>query len=684
MTRSRRPRRRPPSTPRAQAAPAPPTWLNLLLAAVVATAGLLVYINSFAGVMLFDDTKHIVNNDAIRTLSPVTQHLWGPRRPLVQLSLAVNYAASGLRVWGYHAFNLAVHLLAAVTLFGLVRRTLLRQSRAERAEISPALESSAASWLAFAVALLWVVHPLNTQSVTYLIQRGESMMGLFYLLTLYCTARGVGSPHRRWWYAAAIVACALGMGSKAVMVTAPLIALLYDRIFIAPSVVQALRQRWPLYAGLSATWVVLLFTGVARGVLSPPAGVAAGVGLGVQDSSPWTYALTQPGVILNYLRLAVVPHALCLDYDWPLAETAGAIVWPAVAITALLFATLWSLRRRPRAGFLGACFFVILAPTSSVIPIMDRAFEHRMYLPLVAVIALLVLGVRAALLRLGELSPAIKRLRVPAATGLLLAAVTISGLLTVRRNADYHSEETMWGDVVAKRPDNPRAHTNLGKALGDAGRHEEARLSYLAALRIHPDRLAAQSGLAVVLKRQRRYEEAVAEFRKALEIEPHHVPSHHALAGSLVQLRRLDEALHHYAETVRLRPDYAEAHVNYGIALRRSGRLDEAAEHYSLALQLKPALINAHHNLGVIQMQQNKLADALASFRAVIGADRKRVNRSMLASAHFHAGRILEQQQQLDQAIAEYESAVRIDPNRSDARQRLDAARSRRAQSGER
>ncbi|MGB2987435.1 MAG: glycosyltransferase family 39 protein, partial [Phycisphaerae bacterium] len=220
-------------------------------------SGLIVYLNSFAGVFIFDDTVHILESERIR-------HLWPPwdllarRRPTLELSLAVNYAIGGLGVWGYHAFNLAVHVLAGLTLFGIARRTLMHERCRDRL-------GQASHWLALTIALIWLVHPLQTQSVTYIIQRSESLMGLFYLLTLYCVIRGAESPLRYRWYLAAVIACALGMGSKAVMVTAPLVVLLYDRVFLSPSFSEAFRKRWGLYSGLAANWGILAACGVVQG-----------------------------------------------------------------------------------------------------------------------------------------------------------------------------------------------------------------------------------------------------------------------------------------------------------------------------------------------------------------------------------------------------------------------------------
>ena len=177
-------------------------YWHVLPPLLIVAAGLIVYSNSFSGVFLFDDAPHIVHNERIRHLWPLTE-LFSEHRPVLDLSLAINYALGELDVWGYHAVNLAVHLLAGLTLYGVIRRSLSREGLKDR--FSPASES-----LASIAALIWVVHPLQTQSVTYVIQRSESLLGLFYLLTLYCLIRSVDSVHRHVWYATTVVCCALG------------------------------------------------------------------------------------------------------------------------------------------------------------------------------------------------------------------------------------------------------------------------------------------------------------------------------------------------------------------------------------------------------------------------------------------------------------------------------------------
>ena len=539
-------------------------WRRFLPLLVI-VGGIAAYANSFPGEFMLDDARNIARNERIHDLWPPWPIINRSRRPVVSLTLAVNYAIGGLSVRGYHAVNLVIHLLAALTLHGIVRRTLLWHGFRGRYE-------QTSSWLAMVVALAWAVHPLQTESVTYIIQRAESLMGLFYLLTLYCVVRGAHSARGHRWYIVAVAACALGMGSKAVMVSAPLVVFLYDRTFIANSFGECLRRRRALYVGLACTWGVLVACGVARGVLGLSASASAHVGFQFKGITPIEYALTQPGVILHYLRLSIWPHPLCLDYGWPVARTFGAIVPPAIVIIVVLAGTLWALWRRPWLGFVGAWFFLILAPTSSFVPIRDPFFEHRMYLPLAAAVVFVVVGGHTLLERLLlRIAPA-RALRALITWGVVLAVTAPLGYATVQRNKDYHNEPQMWADVVAKRPDNPRGRYNLGTRLNSAGRYEDAIVQFREALRIDPRHASAHCNLGVALKRSGKVDQAVAEYHKAIRLDPRHANAFSNLGNALLQQGKIDEAIQAYRRALTIKPRHADARLNLGVAFMRQGR----------------------------------------------------------------------------------------------------------------
>ena len=632
------------------------TWL--WMPAVLVAAGIGAYLGSFRGVFLFDDVRLIVENPNIRGLAAVWSSLPGDDRPLVSLSLALDYAIAGLNPWPYHLFNLVGHLLAGLTLFGVVAGTLCTP------RFKGAVRDGARGF-GFVVALLWVLHPLQTASVTYVIQRAESMMGLFCLLTFYCVMRGAASRRPAPWYGAAVIVCALGMGTKASMVTVPVLVLIYDRVFLSGSMADVFRRRRALHAGLFGTLAVLGATGIVGLVLNPARSPDQTLGLGYAGSTPVAYALTQPGVIVHYLRLALWPDPLCLDYGWPLATSARAIAPPLVLIGALLAATIASFRRRPELGFVGAWFFLLLAPTSSVIPVADAAFEHRMYLPLAAVIVIVAAAFRWLVDRAGDALRLPQAARGAALAAAVLVAACACGAVTIRRQRDYASLYAMWGNVVRQRPENPRARTGLGIALEAQGKLEEAIAQYRDALRLKGDYVDAHTNLGNALAAQGKLDEAIAHLREAIRLRPRDAGAHRNLGNALVAQGKLEDAVAHYRDALRLDPGDGELHNSLGIALTRQGKLEDAVAQYRDALRLDRDNGDVHNNLGVALAAQGRLDDAIPHFRDAIRA------KESDGQAHTNLGMALAQVGRFDQAIPELRRALELDPGNATARSHL-------------
>ena len=538
---------------------------------VVATAT--AYLNSFHGVFLLDDQAAILDNRTIRNLIPPRAVFNPPTqttvagRPILNVSLAVNYAFGGTSPLGYHVGNLAIHVICAILLFAVLN-CLFR---------SPRLAGwcgSAALALALAIALLWALHPLQTMCVTYIVQRAESLTALFYLLTVYGLLRADGSRRPAVWYVTSVVACALGMGCKESMVTAPVMVLLVDGTFLNTSVWSALRRRAAYYGGLAATWLILV-------ALVFPAPRSESAGLGFREITPLAYLCTQPGAILHYLRLMVWPQPLCLDYEWPVARSWTAVVPAASVVVGLLAAACWGvIRRRPWAFGLAA-FFLLLAPTSSFVPIAIVVSEHRMYLPLAAALALVVLAGAACLRKL------VPRAARPVAWVGVAAACIALGYATYLRNEDYRSVLGMWEVTVAQRPDNARARNAYGTALQTAGRLAEANEHLREAIRIRPDYIDAYYNLGVVQARQ----------------------------GELASASQM------FAEVVRQRPDDFRAHYNYGRTLELSGGLADAITEYQAAVRVNAAFDLARVHLGVALAAAGRHAEAVAEYRQLLDSE---------------------------------------------------------------
>ncbi len=684
--------------------PPPPSSSNAFAiwgcAALLALAVLLAWGNSFHGPFVLDDLPAITDNPTVRDLHALGTVLSPPRdgqtvtgRPLVNLSLAVNYAISGEQVWSYHALNLTIHLGAALALFGLVRRTLAsvrgradplgpplrdppfrRRSllgravgstkadagdASDSARVSSLLPSDPpATLIAFIVALLWALHPLQTGSVTYIAQRAESMCALFYLLTLYWFVRGADTKSPWFWFVPAVAACLAGMASKEVMVSAPLLVLLYDRTFVAGGFGAALRRRWGFYLALAATWILLGWLVWQTGNRGGSAGFGIKPDSADAQATPWIYLLTQCGAIVHYLRLCVWPHPLIFDYGFSVVGGPAEVWWQGPLLLLLFAATIWALWRRPFWGFLGIWFFAILAPSSSVVPVVTETLaEHRMYLPLAAVI---VAAVGAAYALAGR----------RALVSLLVVAVVL-GAVTARRNEDYRSSVALWSDNAVNRPDNYRVHNNLAIALGEVipKRLEDAVAELQIAVKLKPDYPDAQLHLATYLEELNRFDEALPHFLLALKLKPGEGKYHNNYAYYLVRRNRYPEAAVEYAEAVRLRPEFAPAHNDYANVLSSLHRPAEAEAQYAEALRLKPNYPQAEVNLGNLYVTTGRAAAAVPHYTNALQLEPGNVDaRINLSVALYQIGR-------KDLALAQLEQALQLAPNNADARSKYETIR---------
>jgi tetratricopeptide (TPR) repeat protein len=661
-------------------APAPPTGIRWR-AAIIVLAGFLAYANSFSGPFVLDDRASIVENAQIRDVWRLESVLFPRRelptagRPLVNLSFAVNYALGGLDVRGYHLVNLALHLLCGLLVFGIVRRTL---------EL-PALTGrfgGASLNLGFAAALLWTLHPLNTEAIDYLTQRTELMMAVFYLLTLYAGICALASSPGAW-RAIAVLSCGAGMLCKESMVTAPVVVVLYDVVFVFESFKRALGERWRFYMALCASWIVL-----AAVMWSGPRVRSAGFSIGVD---PWTYLLNQAVMITQYLRLAVWPRALVVNYGWPLELTLRDVLPQALFVTALLALTVVALVRRPKWGFLGAWFFVTLAPTSSIVPIATEVgAERRMYLPLIALVVLAVVS-----------ASFVKR----ASSALGSAALVIVALLfavgTFTRNREYLSELRLARTIIDRHPTPvghhilgtvllsggdrdegmselrqaipgaPRAHFTLGVELFKEGKMGEAIEQFELFLRKQPnlvEAISARQLLGQAFAQQGRWAEAIEQEQKALTMNPsedQRLDTHALLAVAYIGAENFKEAIAHSREYLRGRPDSGPALTRLGIALSATGELADAIAAFRRAAAVAPEEADAQRNLAIALSDRGDFQDALTHAQQVVAL------RPGDAEAHRLVGRLLARLGKFDEARSHFERSLQIDPADAEAKEIL-------------
>ena len=624
-------------------------WAVLLLVLAVIAA----FHNTLPVPFLLDDADSIANNLSIRTLTtawrpPTDSGLTVSGRPLLNVSLAVNYAIHGASPAGYHVGNILIHLAATLCLFGAARRTLLLPSLAAR------LVAHAVPLAALGAAL-WALHPMQTASVTYIIQRAEALAGLCLFATLYAFIRGTQEGSRGWMIAAG-VACFLGMAAKEVMAAAPLVLFLYDRTFVSGTFREAWRRHGRVHLALASGWILLAGLVLASGARG------ATVGFGVV---PWSgYVITQVAGIARYLGHVVYPPGLVFDYGAMVENRPLPIVVGVLVVLALIVGTLVLLRRAPRAGFLGAWFLLILAPTSSIIPVASQTLaEHRMYLPLAAVAFAVVAALHAV-------RPRVAWIVLP-----MLALACAAG--TIARNRTFASAITLWEDTAAKAPYSTRAWTSLAVAYLDAGRTDDALRCMGRSAELSPRDPGVQADTALALIKAGRPLEAVAHYERAIELAPDFAEARIGYGQLLRNLDRIDESIVQLRVAVTLAPGIAWARCQLGIALLVSGRLHEAIPELTEAARLDPTLIPARYFLGDALAESGRGEEAIIHLEAVAA-----LSPQPAAELFNYLGVLYAQTDRPAEAVARFRRALEIEPGHERARDNLTAVELRLREAG--
>jgi tetratricopeptide (TPR) repeat protein len=605
---------------------------------VLAIAVITAFAPALRAPFLFDDVDAIPRNPTIENVFPLSVSLSPPPRtavagrPIVNLSLAIDRAindALGIGVdtsdapIAFHAMNIVLHLLCGMLLFGVIRRTAMLPSLGEWA-------NGLAEPVAAVTVALWLLHPIQTEAVNYTIQRTELLVSLWYLATLYASIRAwdASSPRRAVaWLVAGVGACLAGMASKEVMAGAPFVVAAYDRAFRADSWRELFadrRRRW-FYVALVAT-LGLVAALIAAGGRADSVGFSLGI--------PWyRYLYSQAWAIAHYLVLMVWPRDLRFDYgSHPVGGLLG--VPGGVVLIAMLVATIvaWRSPRWRWCGFLGVWFFVLLAPSSSVVPIRTEiAAERRVYLASAAIIVAAVIGV-ARLLR--------TKLRALAwATAVVAAFLAV---LTFRRSALYANPEALWRDAMVKVPANPRAYDNLAAVIyeKDRSRVSETDSLWSRALAIDSTYMPAWSNLAQVRLDAGRTAEARALLEHALRINPDYVDATRRLGAMLATQGDSSQSIAYLERIAASSAVTDQSLVLLGQAYINANRPDDAVGALRRALEMNPRAAEAASLLGAIYAEAGRFDVALPYFeRAAANGDRNGMTYALLSLGYAQAGR---------------------------------------------
>ena len=668
---------------------------------VIAMVGLIAYSNSFNVPFQFDDLRIIPDNPFIKNIdnffTPIKNHQYHPldeynhRRYLGYLSLALNYRYGGLDVTGYHIVNLLIHLANGILVYFLVVLTFKtpyfrseesvvnskkEEARNDRqaADVSSLLAThyspvtrSSSHFIALFSALLFVSHPVQTQAVTYIVQRFTSLAALFYLASVVFYVKGRLASRmagRLASYLLCLLSAVFAMKVKENSITLPIMILLYEFSFFKATLKRKLIFLIPILVTLVIIPLSMLHIDKPLGeVLSDLSEKSR-----LQSNMPrGDYLMTEMRVIVTYLRLLVLPVNQNLDYDYPIYRSFSN---PQVFLSFLLLAALFGVAlyllyksrqeevekskklevsseggegsNQPSAGssqqsgdrsrftihhsqvfhdslltihysrliaFGIIWFFLALSVESSFIPIEDVIFEHRLYLPSIGTFIAFTAALFAATLKMEQRWPRAEK----AVTSFLLIIVMVLSGATFARNRVWQDEMRLWEDVVRKSPGSARAHNDLGFTYFAKGLNDQAIEHFNAALRLRPAYPNARINLGIAYNAEGLYDQAIIQFMMALSVAPDDADAHNNLGISYVSKGMIDQAINQYRIALRIQPDYAEAYNNLGVAYGKEGMFEQARENFEQAIRLKSGYFEAYHNLALVyrNMGDDKKAEEL-------------------------------------------------------------------------
>jgi len=680
---------------------------NIFIVVFFTSIASLLYSNSLEAPFVFDDTQNIKRNTSLR-INKITIDTLGKAvfeietnslRPIPRITFALNYYYHQYRLKGYHLVNTFIHIVSSITLYFFIKTTLSIPSMRARYNHPDAI--------AFFSTLIWLVHPLHTQSVTYIVQRMNCMSAMFYLLSIlfYTTGRirqkrqslldtqvkkirNLRFSLNSLYFSGTVLFWLLALGSKENAAVLPIFIFLYEWYFF-----QDLSRKWLLQnlKIIFAAITILCLTALLFLGTNPLDELQS-----ISDfaNNKFTFlerVLTQPRVVMHYVSLIFYPHPsrLNIDYDFPLSHSLidpATTLFSFLGILALFALAVLLAKKNPLFSFCILWFLGNLVVESSVIP-LAIIYEHRTYLPSM-LICLLVITLTQQYIK-----PSWTRV------ALLCTIAVIFSFWTYQRNAVWSDAVTLWSDCAAKSPNKPRPNYNLGLALKNQGRLEEAIKQYKETIRIQPTYVKAHYNIANTLREQNRFDEAIKHYEEAVFLRKDFAQAHYNLGVALQEYNRLDDAIKQYKEALRIKPDLEEAHHNIGLTLQKKGNSNEAIKHYKEALRIKPDLVKTHYSLGNIFKKQRRFDEAMKHYKAIlhiksehVGAHISLGNVSLqlghvdhaikyykkalgiqpdLKEAYNNLGNALQDKQRFDEAIKHYKMALKIDPDYTSAKNNL-------------
>ena len=603
---------------------------HLLAIIAICLLTTLLYARILDAPFVFDDIPDIRENHYLRwndfnlkNVSDVIFKIRGSNRPIANLSFAVNHYLGGYAVAGYHVINIVIHVINGILVYFLTSMILTQTSLLPNQK-TMTFSTNTRRLISTFAALLFVSHPVQTQAVTYVVQRMTSMAVMFSLLSFFLYIQGRlhrSALKRGILFAGCLVSWIMSLGSKEIAGILPLLILTYEWYFFQDLQLPWLRRSIKYGVGLAVILGVLVFIYLGE---SPIDRIFAGYA--ARDFTMAERVLTQFRVVVFYISLSLFPHPSRLNL-MHYVSTSHSFLEPVTTLLAFLILlglgilAVCIAKRHRLISFGILWFFITLALESSILG-LDLIFEHRLYFPMFGLVII------AGSLFFHFFSTK----RLPAMTASVLIILSVSSG-TYLRNGVWESAESLWMDVLSKNPRSFKAYTNLGKVLARKG---------------HIDK-------------------AIEHYRAGLDINPNYIVAHHNLGLALVEKGLIDEAVNHYLAALRIKPDYGDANASLGLALYKKGRTKEAIERYLKALRNTPHNAKAHNNLGVALGRQGRTAEALQHFSRALQIDPD------YAEAHNNLGIILFRKRDMDGSINHFRQALRIKPDYPEARRNLQA-----------
>jgi tetratricopeptide (TPR) repeat protein len=473
------------------------------------------------------------------------------------------------------------------------------------------------------------------------------------------------------------------MLTKEISFTLPIIICLYEFIFLKANLKKRLLYLFPFLLSFALIPFQLLVT---KSLFGTANNISATLQLANEYNLTWSeYLFTQFRVIITYIRLMLFPANQNLDYDYPTFHTffTPPVLFSFICLLSISCIALFLLHRSSLIkkhsthlrliAFGIFWFFITLSVESSIIPIDDVIFEHRLYLPSVGLIVSIIMGLLLLTDKFSITKPNSAKIIIAA---MIIIVVPFSAA-SYSRNAIWHSEISLWEDVVLKSPQKARPHSNLGQAYLADGRLDEAAKELLVAIQLKPDLAEAHNNLGVAYMDQNRYEDATKEFLWVLKRNPYYRFTHNNMGLVNLRQNKLDAAAMYLRNALKLNPDYTDARYNLALTLEKQGKIDEAIKEYRSVLIHTPTLLNKINNFGTCRLGAGKLDEAITKFQVVLTLDPNFVQ------AHYNLGLAYSKQGHYQQAIQEFRTAIRLKPDLAIAHYKLALMYEKQNKSGE-